>query len=96
MDMQDSVISCFTPEKSTDRIMEVYICKLAFGLPLLRLPNLENNATLHILSNVLFLCLSQMPLGTNNVQGYFPHQELQWSPEHVHAKAHTLAVSALN
>ena len=76
--------------------MEVYICNFDSGLPLQKLPNLENNAVLHIFSNVLFLCLSQMPLGTNNVQGYFPHRELQWSPEHVHAKAHTLAVSALN
>ena len=52
--MQDPVISCFTPEISTDRIMEVYICKFDFGLPLLKLPNLENNAILHIFSNVLF------------------------------------------
>ena len=34
--------------------MEVYICKFDFGLPLLKLPNLENNAILHIFSNVLF------------------------------------------
>ena len=71
--MQEPVISSLTPKKLTDRITEVYICQFDFGLPLPKLPNLENNAILHMFNNVLFVCLSQMPVDTDNVQAYFPH-----------------------
>ena len=52
--MQDPLTFGFSPEKTTDRMMEVYICKFDFGLPLPKLPNLENNASWRIFSNVLF------------------------------------------